>query len=70
MVVHSVRQQANKHARRYNGSETSEVAAIILEAEDGINGGQEIVLKKRVNLDAHGNKVFDTIPVTNRFFDP
>lgn len=41
--------------QRYNGLQTSKIAAIILGAEDGIVGGRNNVLRRRGEIYSNGN---------------
>lgn len=70
MVIHEARRRATEHARLYNGSEVSEVFAIIPGAEDGIIGRRHFVFKRRETPSSVGDGVFEEIPVTNRSRDP
>lgn len=66
MIIHSDKRPASEHFCRYNGLSTSEIAAIILGAEDGIVGRQDLVIRRRGELNANGSERFDIIPVTHR----
>lgn len=70
MVIHSNRLPTNEHVRRCDRPQNSEVAAIVLEAEDGIISTQDNVLQKRGNFNAYGNEFCDTISVTHQCISP
>lgn len=70
MIIRSDRRPASEHFHRYNDPQASEIAAIILEAEDGIIGRQDIIIFRREELNIADSECFDTIPVIRRSYDP
>lgn len=68
-AIHSNRRPSNEHVCRCNGTQASEIAAIILEAEDGIAGKQDIVMRCRRELNNNEAERFDTNSVTHRSHD-
>ena len=67
MVIHSDRRPSHEHVRRYNGPESSEVAAL---NEDGEIGRRDIVVRRRGTLNSNGNEVLDPISVSHLAYDP
>lgn len=47
MIIHSERRPSGENVRRHIGPQTSEVTAIILGAEVGITGRQDIAIRRR-----------------------
>lgn len=45
LVIHSDKRLTDEHIRRYNGPQTSEVAAIVSGVEDGTVGRQDIHIR-------------------------
>lgn len=61
---------AGEHIRGYNWPPSSEMAAVIRRAVEGIVGRQNIVVRRRGQTDTNGNEVFDTISTTHLSYYP
>lgn len=70
MIIHSNRRPSAEHVSRYSRPQSSESAAIISGAEDGIVGRQNIGICLRVQLTHNGAERFSTVPNTHRPNDP
>lgn len=65
MVTHTDKLSQFKHVRRCNGPSLLEIASIIPNAEDGIAGRRNIVLRRQGFLKSNESKVLDTTHVTH-----
>lgn len=65
MVILTNKNLSQEHVNRYHRLQSSYIAAIIPGAEYGIVDKQDIVSQRSYTLNADGNDVLDTIPVTN-----
>ena len=70
MVIDANRRPVGDHVRRYNGPESSEVAAPIPGDENGEISRRDISVHKRGQRNRNGNEVLGIISVTNWSYDP
>lgn len=70
LVIHSDRRPTGERIRRYNGLQTSEIAATVPGAEDGIVRHQDTVIRWRFIPNENDSGQFDIIPATHRSYGP
>lgn len=70
MIILAEKHSAGENAKRYNASESSEVAAIIMGVEDGEVGARNIVLRKKSAITRNRNPVLDVILISHHADDP
>lgn len=70
MLTHTNNKPSQEHVSWYNRPQSSEVDKLITGAEDGIVWKRDIFLRRRDLLNANENKMFDSIPIINRAYDP
>lgn len=70
LIIHTARRSSDKHFHCYNGLQSSEIAAIIPRAKNGIVGFQDILIRRGGRLNQTGAERIDTIPLTHRSYDP
>lgn len=58
-----------EHIRRYSGSVTFELIAIIPNAEHRIVGRRDVILRQREDLNSNANEVLAVVLVTTRSYD-
>lgn len=69
-VIHADRRPSIEHIRRYDGSFTFKVAAIIPVAGNEIVSCKDIVFLYCGSLNSAINEVFETVPGTNHVYNP
>lgn len=65
MIIYSNHRPATEHVCQYNGLRSSEIASAILEAEVVIAGRQDMVIRRRGELNAPGSGRCVTVPVSH-----
>lgn len=69
VIIHSNEHLASQNACLINGPQEYVIGFIIPGTEDGIIGRQNIIIRRREELNTNGLERFDTTSVTHRSYD-
>ena len=69
LAIHADKKPAEEHVRRYNAPTSSEVAALIVGAENDLINKNDIILRHRAEMNENGYEKLSRIAISHRSYD-